>query len=107
MARIVIGEGLWSTIRGYLNTMFTELYAAIGDGPLKLYTKNDNLTAQVTTRITTTLTDKPLSISIFDSEGNEITSTLSIKRVYDSENYAFDIWSSTEYNNVEINIAYK
>lgn len=27
MARIVIGEGFWATIYGYLNSMFTELYA--------------------------------------------------------------------------------
>ena len=29
MAKITIGEGLWSTIYGYLNSMFTELYAAV------------------------------------------------------------------------------
>jgi len=27
MARITIGEGFWATIYGYLNSMFTELYA--------------------------------------------------------------------------------
>ena len=107
MARIVIGEGLWSTIRGYLNSMFTEIYAAIGDGVLKLYTKTDNLAPGGTTRITTTLTAKPLTITIYDSTGEDITSTLSIKRVLDGELYALDIWSSTEYNDVEINITYR
>ena len=29
MARIVIGEGLWSAIYASLNAMFTEIYAAL------------------------------------------------------------------------------
>lgn len=29
MAQIIIGEGLWETIYGYLNSMFTELYGAV------------------------------------------------------------------------------
>lgn len=107
MARIIIGEGLWANIRGYLNSMFTELYAAIGDGTLKLYTKNDNLAAQGTTRVTTTLLSKPLGITIIDSAGNDITSTVSIKRVFADGYYALDIWSSEEYNTVEINITYR
>lgn len=107
MARIVIGEGLWSTIRGYLNSMFTEIYAAIGDGVLKLYTKNDNLAASATTRITTTLTLKPRTITIYDNTGLDITSTLAINRVLVDGFYALDIWSSEEYNDVEINITYK
>ena len=107
MARIVIGEGLWSTIRGYLNSMFTEIYAAIGDGVLKLYTKTDNLAPGGTTRITTTLAAKPLSITIYDNTGNDITSTLAIKRVLVDDLYALDVWSSTEYIGVEINITYR
>lgn len=27
MAQITVSTGLWSTLRGYINTMFTELYA--------------------------------------------------------------------------------
>ena len=106
MARIVIGEGLWANIRGYLNSMFEELYAAIGTGTLKPYTKYDSLAAQATTRITTTLDVKPRNIMIFDSEGNEITSTLSIKRLWANNYWVFDIWSSEDYTNVEINISY-
>jgi len=107
MARIVIGEGLWANIRGYLNSMFEELYAAIGTGTLKLYTKFDSLTGgPLPTRITTTLDVKPRNIMIFDSEGNEITSTLLIKRLWANNYWVFDIWSSEDYTNVEINISY-
>lgn len=107
MARIVLGPGLWANIRGYLNSMFTELYAAIGEGTTKLYTKTDNLAAEAPTRVTTTLTSKPLTIQIFDQYGNLITGTLGITRVLDGGYYAFDIWSSQKLDNVEINITYR
>lgn len=107
MARIVIGEGLWSNIRGYLNSMFEELYAAIGTGTLKLYTKNDNLAAEATTRVTTSLTTtKPRVIEIFDETGRLITHTLIIDRLWVDGYYVLDIWSSQKLDNVEINITY-
>lgn len=106
MGRIVIGEGLWANIRGYLNSMFTELYSAIGEGTTKLYTKTDNLAEAATTRVTTILTSKPRIVEIFDSSGNQITGTLGVKVVFDGGYYALDIWSSEQLDNVEINITY-
>ena len=78
MAQINIGEGLWGTIRGYLNTMFSEIYASLGSSPgdsIK-YSKLATLSAGSVTRVTTTLTTKPYSIMILDTSGNVITSTL-------------------------------
>ena len=106
MSRIIIGEGLWANIRGYLNSMFTEIYAAIGEGTLKLYTKTDNLAEAATTRVTTILTTKPRTVEIFDDAGNLITGTLGVKVVLDGSYYALDIWSSEKLDNVEINITY-
>lgn len=75
MAQITIGTGLWSSIRANLNAMFTELYSLIGSGgggdSIK-YSTTKTLAAGAVTRVTTTLTTKPYSITIYDTAGNII-----------------------------------
>lgn len=48
MAKITIpGSGLWSTIRGYLNSMFTELYGIVFPDALRVITALSDLPAPV------------------------------------------------------------
>jgi hypothetical protein len=110
MARIPIGEGLWATIRGYLNTMFTELYASIGGGVgnTNSYSQVINLGAEVVTRITTTLTAKPKHITIWDSTGKPVgpNTIPDIQRSLVGGVYVLDIYCSDALANLELEISY-
>lgn len=112
MARIVIGEGLWGTIRGYLNSMFEELYAAIasGVGTANSYTQTINLSAGAVTRITTTLTSTqtPKHITIWDSTGKVVgpNTIPDIQRLVVGDVYVLDIYCSDALSNLTLEISY-
>jgi hypothetical protein len=111
MAQITIGEGLWSTIRGYLNTMFTELYASVGGGVGN--TNNYSQTIDLDggddpTRIITTLTSKPKHITIWDDTGKVVgpNTIPDIQRSLVGGVYVFDIYCSDPLTNLELEISY-
>lgn len=109
MARIVIGEGLWSTIRGYLNSMFTELYAAIaaGGGDAVKYEATIALDAGVVTRITTTITTEPYSVMVLDSTGKIIGPHLIDIQLLESAGvYVLDIYSADALTGLTLKIIY-
>jgi hypothetical protein len=110
MAQITIGEGLWSTIRGYLNTMFAELYASVGSGVgnANSYSQTIDLTAGDYTRIVTTLTSKPKHITIWDDTGKVVgpNTIPDIQRSLVGGVYVFDIYCSDELENLELEINY-
>jgi len=111
MSKITIGTGLWSTIRSSLNSMFTEIYNALDGiipGGSSTYEKNDNLIGGETTRVTTTLTKKPFSVFILDSQGIVIFpgQISSPKILLDQGVYVLDIYCSDTINNVNIRITY-
>jgi len=112
MARIVIGEGLWSVIRGYLNSMFTEIYAAIGSGvgTSNNYTQTINLSAGVVTRITTTLTEVqvPKHITLWDSTGKVVgpNTIPDIQRGTSGGVQILDIYCSDALSNLTLEITY-
>jgi hypothetical protein len=110
MARTVIGEGYWSTIRTYLNNMFTELYAAIvgGVGNANSYSQVINLSAGVVTTITTTLTTKPKHITIWDSTGKVVgpNTIPDIQRLLVGGVYVLKIYCSDALTNLELEISY-
>ena len=109
MAQITIGEGLWATIRGYLNTMFTEIYATLGGGvgdSLK-YSKTFDLSAGVVTRVTTTLTTEPYSVMVLDSTGKIIGPHLiDIQILLVGGVYVLDIYSADLIENLKLKIIY-
>lgn len=107
MARIDIGTGLWSVLRGYLNSMFIELYALTASAPGNYVTITQTLTAEDTTTVITTLTSKPRTIEIFDSTGILITHLVGIKTYLSGGFYNLDIYNGgDELSNTEINITY-
>jgi N-acetylglucosamine-6-phosphate deacetylase len=110
MARIVIGEGLWSTIRGYLNSMFTELYAAIasaGGGDAVKYEATIALDAGVVTRVTTTITTEPYSVMVLDSTGKIVGPHLiDIQLLEVGGVYVLDIYSADALSGLTLKIIY-
>jgi len=107
MAKITIGTGLWATIRANLNSMFTEIYEALGAQTIGLYEQASVTLAEgVITRVTTTLIKEPSSVMILDSLGNIITHTLSVTILLIGEVYVLDIYSSDTLSNVKIKIIY-
>lgn len=110
MAQITIGEGLWSTIRGYLNAMFTELYASLGSGGVgdsMKYSQTINLTAGVETRVTTTLTTEPYSVMVLDASGSIIGPHLiDMQMSLVGGVYVFDIYSADALSNAKLKIIY-
>ena len=102
MAKITIGTGLWSDIKGYLNSMFTEIYASMAGNDVKetnathtgdvtgatgltiaatyktaRYTGTHTATGNgtVTTK-TTTATALPYSILMYDATGMPLTNDM-------------------------------
>lgn len=113
MAQIIIGEGLWSTIAGYLNSMFTEIYNALSalsgsTGNTSKLALQTTITGGQVNTINTSLSSEPYSVMILDQDGNIITHTLSIK-IWLSEPlnaYMIDIYSEETLVNVKIKITY-
>jgi hypothetical protein len=110
MARIVIGTGLWSTIRGHLNAMFTEIYAALGSTPggggdTGKYSQVATLAGGEVTRVTTTLATEPYSVMMLDSEGNNVI-PMSLKISEVGGVYVLDIYSTETIEDINIKITY-
>ena len=107
MARIDIGTGLWSVIRGYLNSMFIELYALTAVSAGNYATITQTIIAGDITTVITTLTSKPRTIEIFDSTGNLITHLVGVRTYLSGGVYYLDIYNGgDELSNAEINITY-
>jgi len=103
MAKITISTGYWLTIYGYLNSMFTELYAAM----VGKYTQTFNLLAGENTVITTTLTSEPYSILILNSSGKPITNIIqTVSMAFTGGVYVFTFYSTDALNNVKLKITY-
>lgn len=111
MARIAIGEGLWSAIYANLNAMFTEIYAALasvgsGSGDVNKY--------QVTTnhpggeaRITTDVTTEPYSVMFLDNTGKIIGPHLiDVKMTVVMGQYCFDVYSTDPIPDLKLKITY-
>ncbi len=78
-----------------------------GSGDSFGYTQTINLTGgEDPTRVTTTLTDEPISIMILDSEGRVITSLLEITMSLVGEVYVLDIYSVEDVTNGKLKIIY-
>lgn len=108
MARIILGEGLWSSIAESLNAMFTELYAAVSGGSTAgAYSLSINLSAGVT-RITTTLTTAPKHVTLWDSTGKVVGPNLipDIQRSVVNGFYVLDIYCSDPLTNLTLEISY-
>lgn len=108
MARIILAEGLWSSIAESLNSMFAELYAAVSGGSTAgSYSQAINLSAGVT-RITTTLTTAPKHITLWDSAGKIVGPNLipDIQRSVVNGFYVLDIYSSDALTNLTLEISY-
>ena len=110
MARIEIGSGLWSVIRGHLNTMFTEIYAALGSAPggggdTGKSSQVVTLAAGVITRVQTTLTSEPFSVMMLDKNGNNVI-PMSLKISEVGGVYVLDIYSTDLIEDINIKITY-
>lgn len=108
MARIVLGEGSWTTISEYLNSMFAELYTSLtGGASAGSYSQTINLIAGIT-RITTTLTSKPKHITIWDSAGKVVgpNNISDIQRSVVNGVYVLDIYCSDPLTGLELEITY-
>lgn len=102
MAKITIGAGLWVTLYGYLNSMFTELYAAI----MGRYSQTFTLIAGETI-LTTTLASEPYTLLILDSEGKSITHQIGIESMTLTGGvYVFIFYSSDTLTDVKLKITY-
>ena len=112
MARITITTGLWSNLRANLNSMFTEIYAAIagGVGNINSYNQTINLSAGVVTRITTTLTSSqnPRHITIWDSTGKVVgpNTIPDIQKSVVGGVYVLDIYCSDALSSLILEIMY-
>ena len=114
MARIVIGEGLWSAIYANLNAMFTEIYAALasvgpggGSGDANKYQQTINLGGGGMTRITTPITTEPYSVMLLDSGGKIIGPHLvDIQLGLIGGVYVLDIYSSDVLLDLKLKITY-
>ena len=112
MARIVIGEGLWSAIYASLNAMFTEIYAALasvgsGSGDTTKYEQTINLGGGGMTRITTPITTEPYSVMLLDSGGKIIGPHLvDIQLGLIGGVYVLDIYSSDVLLDLKLKITY-
>jgi hypothetical protein len=108
MGRITIGNGRWTTIRGYLNSMFSELYNGIGGGGGSVGVFQDTLTINggIQQRITTDLVIKPKTVQFLDEQGYNATHTINWRVVPNGLNYAIDVYSLITMENVELTITY-
>lgn len=112
MARIVIGEGLWSAIYASLNAMFTEIYAALasvgsGSGDANKYQQTINLGGGGVTRITTPITTEPYSVMLLDSGGKIIGPHLvDIQIGLIGGVYVLDIYSADVLLDLKLKITY-
>lgn len=112
MARIVIGEGLWSAIYANLNAMFAEIYAALasvgsGSGDANKYQQTINLGGGGVTRITTPITTEPYSVMLLDSTGKIIGPHLvDMQLSLVGGVYVLDIYSADVLLDLKLKITY-
>jgi len=111
MARITLGNGRWSVIRGYINSMFAELYSLIGSGSggggsIGKYEYKTNLLEGLVTTVITPAVIEPYSVMVLDSTGKIITAGLDIDVRLSNDIYVLDIYSVDAISNVTIKVLY-
>lgn len=105
MSQTTIGIGIWKIIRGYLNSMFTELYAAMTGRYVQVVDLNSGDTELVTTLPDTV--GEPYSVTFLDSTGKFITNDLGDPVISTSGGYYHvTVYSYSPLTNVKLKILY-